>query len=101
MKPEEYNEFYREKFHDFADPQRVITVSAEGAVTYKALLFIPGATPFDFYTKEYEKGLQLYSSGVLIMDKCAGSAAGALPVRPGRGGFPGSEPEHLPGAFAA
>ena len=69
VKPEEYNEFYREKFHDFADPQRVITVSAEGAVTYKALLFIPGATPFDFYTKEYEKGLQLYSSGVLIMDK--------------------------------
>mgnify|MGYP001290394899 CR=1 FL=1 len=68
VKPEEYNEFYREKFHDFADPQRVITVSAEGAVTYKALLFIPGATPFDFYTKEYEKGLQLYSSGVLIMD---------------------------------
>lgn len=45
VKPEEYNEFYREKFHDFADPQRVITVSAEGAVTYKALLFIPGATP--------------------------------------------------------
>ena len=70
VKPEEYNEFYREKFHDFADPQRVITVSAEGAVTYKALLFIPGVTPFDFYTKEYEKGLQLYSSGVLIMDKC-------------------------------
>ena len=71
VKPEEYNEFYREKFHDFADPQRVITVSAEGAVTYKALLFIPGVTPFDYYTKEYEKGLQLYSSGVLIMDKCA------------------------------
>ena len=71
VKPEEYNEFYREKFHDFAAPQRVITVSAEGAVTYKALLFIPGATPFDYYTKEYEKGLQLYSNGVLIMDKCA------------------------------
>ncbi len=46
-------------------------MSAEGAVTYKALLFIPGATPFDYYTKEYEKGLQLYSNGVLIMDKCA------------------------------
>ena len=71
VKPEEYNKFYQEKFHDFADPQRVITVSAEGAVTYKALLFIPGVTPFDYYTKEYEKGLQLYSSGVLIMDKCA------------------------------
>ena len=71
VKPEEYNKFYRDKFHDYADPQRVIAVSAEGAVTYKALLFIPGATPFDYYTKEYEKGLQLYSSGVLIMDKCA------------------------------
>ncbi len=71
VKPEEYNKFYRDKFHDYADPQRVIVVSAEGAVTYKALLFIPGATPFDYYTKEFEKGLQLYSNGVLIMDKCA------------------------------
>ncbi|MDO4315817.1 MAG: molecular chaperone HtpG, partial [Oscillospiraceae bacterium] len=71
VKPEEYNKFYRDKFHDYADPQRVIAVSAEGAVTYKALLFIPGAAPFDYYTKEYEKGLQLYSNGVLIMDKCA------------------------------
>ena len=69
--PEEYNKFYRDKFHDYADPQNVIAVSAEGAVTYKALLFIPGATPFDYYTKEFEKGLQLYSNGVLIMDKCA------------------------------
>ena len=64
VKPEEYNEFYREKFHDFADPQRVITVSAEGAVTYKALLFIPGATPFDFYTKEYEKGLKVIAGNL-------------------------------------
>ena len=71
VKPEEYNKFYRDKFHDYQDPQRVIAVSAEGAVTYKALLFIPGAAPFDYYTKEYEKGLQLYSNGVLIMDKCA------------------------------
>ncbi len=71
VKPEEYNKFYRDKFHDYADPQRVIAVSAEGAVTYKALLFIPGATPYDYYTKEFEKGLQLYSNGVLIMDKCA------------------------------
>ncbi len=71
VKPEEYNKFYRDKFHDYQDPQRVIAVSAEGTVTYKALLFIPGATPFDYYTKEYEKGLQLYSNGVLIMDKCA------------------------------
>ena len=71
VKPEEYNKFYRDKFHDYTDPQRVIAVSAEGAVTYKALLCIPGATPYDYYTKEYEKGLQLYSNGVLIMDKCA------------------------------
>ena len=68
---EEYHKFYRDKFHDYADPLRVIAVSAEGAVTYKALLFVPGATPYDYYTKDYEKGLQLYSSGVLIMDKCS------------------------------
>ena len=68
---EEYSKFYRDKFHDYADPQRCIPVDVEGTVTYKALLFVPGATPFDYYTKEYEKGLQLYSNGVLIMDKCA------------------------------
>ena len=68
---EEYNKFYRDKLHDYADPQRVIPVSVEGSVTYKALLFVPGAAPFDYYTKEFEKGLQLYSNGVLIMDKCA------------------------------
>ena len=68
---DEYDKFYRDKFSDYTAPQSVITVSVEGAVTYKALLFIPGATPFDFYSKDYEKGLQLYSNGVLIMDKCA------------------------------
>ena len=68
---EEYSKFYRDKFHDYSDPQKVIAVSAEGMVTYKALLFIPGATPYDYYTNNYEKGLQLYSNGVLIMDKCA------------------------------
>ncbi len=68
---EEYDKFYRDKFYDYTAPQSVIAISAEGAVTYKALLFIPGATPYDFYTKDYEPGLQLYSSGVLIMDKCA------------------------------
>ncbi|MEY8386035.1 molecular chaperone HtpG [Oscillospiraceae bacterium 38-13] len=68
---EEYHKFYRDKFHDYADPQRVIPVSVEGSITYKALLFVPGATPFDYYTKEFEKGLQLYSNGVLIMDRCA------------------------------
>lgn len=70
VKKEEYDKFYRDKFSDYTAPQSVITVSAEGAVTYKALLFIPGATPFDFYSKDYEKGLQLYSNGVLIMDRC-------------------------------
>ena len=70
-KPEEYNAFYKEKFGDWTDPLAVIHTSAEGAVTYKALLYIPEKTPYDFYTREYEKGLQLYSSGVLIMDKCA------------------------------
>ena len=68
---EEYNKFYRDKFSDYTAPQRVISVSAEGAVTYKALLFIPGATPYDFYSKDYQAGLQLYSSGVLIMEHCA------------------------------
>ena len=67
---EEYEKFYQEKFMDFAPPQSVITVSAEGQVSYKALLFIPSRPPFDYYTTDYERGLQLYSSGVLIMDKC-------------------------------
>ena len=71
VKPEEYNSFYKEKFMDWQDPLAVIHTSAEGAVTYKALLYIPAQTPYDFYTREYQKGLQLYSSGVLIMDKCA------------------------------
>ena len=70
-KPEEYNNFYKEKFMDWQDPLAVIHTSAEGAVTYKALLYIPEKAPYDFYTREYQKGLQLYSSGVLIMDKCA------------------------------
>ena len=71
VEAEEYNKFYRDKFHDYGEPLRVITVSVEGAVTYKALLFIPAAAPYDFYTKDYQAGLQLYSNGVLIMDKCA------------------------------
>jgi molecular chaperone HtpG len=71
VKKEEYDKFYRDKFSDYTAPQSVVAVSAEGSATYKALLFIPGATPFDFYSKEYEKGLQLYSNGVLIMDKCS------------------------------
>lgn len=68
---EEYDKFYQEKFFDYTAPQRVIPVSVEGGITYKALLFIPSKTPYDFYTKDFEKGLQLYSGGVLIMDKCA------------------------------
>ncbi len=71
VKPEEYNAFYKEKFNDWQDPLAVIHTSAEGAVTYKAMLYIPEKAPYDFYTREYQKGLQLYSSGVLIMDKCA------------------------------
>lgn len=71
VKKEEYDKFYRDKFSDYADPQRVIAVSAEGTVTYKALLFIPSQQPFNYYSKDFEAGLQLYSNGVLIMDKCA------------------------------
>lgn len=71
VKPEEYNQFYKEKFMDWEDPIATIHVAAEGQMEYKALLFIPGHAPMDYYSKDYEKGLQLYSSGVLIMDKCA------------------------------
>ncbi len=71
VKPEEYNQFYKEKFFDYTDPARVITSRTEGTATYNALLFIPGRAPYDYYTREYEKGLQLYASGVLIMEKCA------------------------------
>lgn len=68
---EQYNEFYKEKFMDYVDPIAHIHSKTEGTATYNALLFIPAKAPFDYYTKEYEKGLQLYSSGVLIMDKCS------------------------------
>jgi len=68
---DEYNEFYKQKFFDFENPARVFSNSVEGVVTFKSLLFIPSRVPFDFHTKEYKKGLQLYSSGVLIMDKCS------------------------------
>ena len=68
---EEYNTFYKEKFGDWEDPLAVVHVSAEGQVEYKALLFIPAHAPFNYYSRDYEKGLQLYSSGVLIMDRCA------------------------------
>ena len=71
IKAEEYNAFYKEKFGDWNDPLTTVHTSAEGAVTYKAILYVPEKTPYDFYTREYQKGLQLYSSGVLIMDKCA------------------------------
>ena len=71
VKAEDYNNFYKEKFMDWEDPLAVIHTSAEGQVEYKAMLFIPAKAPYDFYTRDYQKGLQLYSSGVLIMDKCA------------------------------
>ena len=71
VKSEEYNEFYKSTFHDFEDPARTISFHAEGTLEYDALLFIPSRAPFDLYSKDYQKGLSLYSSNVLIMDKCA------------------------------
>ena len=70
IKEEDYNNFYKDKFNDYVDPIKVIHTSAEGIVSFNSLLFIPGQAPYDFYTKDYEKGLKLYSNGVLIMDKC-------------------------------
>ena len=67
---EEYNNFYEERFYDYEAPLKYIHTSVEGLVTYNALLYIPSHAPYDFYTKEYKKGLQLYTNGVLIMDKC-------------------------------
>lgn len=71
LKDEDYNNFYKSKFYDYKDPVRHIHMSTEGAVTFNALLFIPASAPFNYYTKDYEKGLQLYSNGVLIMERCA------------------------------
>ncbi len=71
IKEEEYQNFYHEKFFDYEDAMKVIHTSVEGNVSYTALLYIPSHAPYDFYTKEYEKGLELYSNGVLIMDKCS------------------------------
>lgn len=68
---DDYNAFYKEKFFDFEDPLLTIHTSADGMVSYTALLYIPTRPPFDYYTKEYQKGLQLYTNGVMIMDKCA------------------------------
>ena len=70
VKPEDYNEYYKNKYGDYMDPAKVIRTSVEGVSSYTALLFIPQHTPYDYYTKDFEKGLQLYSSGVMIMDKC-------------------------------
>lgn len=70
LKPEDYNEFYSEKFHDYSEPLKYIHAKNEGSVTYDSLLFIPSKPPYDYYSRDFEKGLQLYSSGVLIMDKC-------------------------------
>lgn len=68
---EQYNDFYKSKFMDYEAPLAVIHTKTEGSATYDALLYIPSRTPYDYYTRDFEKGLQLYSSGVLIMDKCA------------------------------
>lgn len=71
LNDEEYNQFYKDKFYDFEDPLVHIHTRTEGTATYTALLYIPAKAPYDYYSKNFEKGLQLYSSGVLIMDKCA------------------------------
>ena len=71
VKKEEYNSFYTEKFNDFLPPLKVIHSSVEGQFSYNALLYIPSHLPYDYYSQDYEKGLQLYSNGVLIMDKCS------------------------------
>ena len=71
VKEEEYHDFYTDKFYDYEHPLKVITSSVEGLTSYNALLFIPSHAPYNYYTKEYEKGLMLYSRGVMIMDKCA------------------------------
>ncbi len=68
---EDYNNFYKDKFYDYQPPAKVIHTSTEGSMTYNALLFIPSRPPYDYYTREFEKGLQLYASGVMIMEKCA------------------------------
>ncbi len=69
--PEEYAEFYKEKYYDYTEPLKTIHANIEGALNYNALMFIPAITPYNYYTKEYVKGLSLYSSGVLITEKCA------------------------------
>lgn len=71
IKNEEYNNFYEDKFHDYEEPLKVLHFNMEGNVNFTALLFIPSHAPYDFYSKEYEKGLALYTNGVLIMDKCS------------------------------
>ena len=71
IEAEEYNEFYKNKFMDYENPLSVIHSKTEGQATFDALIYIPSKPPYDFYSKEYEKGLQLYTNGVLIMDKCA------------------------------
>lgn len=67
---EDYNNFYKDSYHDYDDPSLIITSSVEGRCSYKSLMFIPSHTSYDMYTKEFKKGLSLYSNGVLIMDKC-------------------------------
>ncbi len=71
LKDEDYNSFYKEKFYDYDDPLLHIHTKTEGTATYSALLYIPSKAPYDYYSKSYEKGLQLYSGGVMIMEKCA------------------------------
>ena len=71
LKPEDYENFYAEKHFGFDKPLKYAHINAEGTISYRAILYIPEKMPYAFYTKEYEKGLELYSNGVLIMNKCA------------------------------
>ena len=71
VKEESYNDFYTDKFYDYEKPVRIIKSEVEGLTSYQALLFIPSHAPYNYYTKEYEKGLMLYSKGVMVMEKCA------------------------------
>ena len=93
---EEYNKFYQEKFFDYVAPQRTIPISVEGTVTYKALLFIPGKTPYDFYTKDYKKGLQPLFRRCAYYGELRRPAAGLPAICQGCGGYAGRVAEHFP-----
>jgi len=96
VEQKDYDEFYKATFHDFQAPARTFSFHAEGALSYDALLFIPSAQPFDLYSKDYEKGLALYTSNVLIQEKCADPPARLLQLRARNRGQPRRHAQHLP-----